>query len=115
MRVHWGSRRGKGVATGQNPRVEGVSKILSGVAHKHPQSPYAGLKKSLQQEWDFVQRVTPEVGDAFVPVEEALKEIFVPVLYQVLWEGVLERGITRLPVKQAVLALPDPTQTSPEN
>ena len=26
-----------------------------------------------------------------------------------------ERGITRLPVKQAGLALPDPTQTDPEN
>ena len=39
--------------------------ILAGVAQKHPQSAYAGLKKSLQQEWSFVQRVTPGVGDAF--------------------------------------------------
>ena len=59
-------------------------KLLAGVAHKHPQSAYAGLQKSFQQEWIFVQRVTPGVGDAFGPVDEALKDIFVPALYEVL-------------------------------
>ena len=62
-----------------------------------------------------MQRVTPGVGDAFGPVEVALKEIFVPALFQGLQEGVPELGITRLPVKQAGLALPDPSQTAPEN
>ena len=62
-----------------------------------------------------MQRVTPGVGDAFGPVEAALREIFVPALYEGLREGVTERGITRLPVKQAGLALPDPSQTAPEN
>ena len=38
--------------------TESVS-VLAEVAHKHPQSAYAGLQKSLQQEWAFVQRVTP--------------------------------------------------------
>ena len=33
--------------------TESVS-VLAGVAQKHPQSAYAGLQKSLQQEWDFV-------------------------------------------------------------
>ena len=33
--------------------------ILAGVALKHPQSAYAGLQKSLQQDWAFLQRVTP--------------------------------------------------------
>ena len=90
-------------------------KILSGVSQKHPQSAYTRLQNSLQQEWDFVQRVTPGFGDAFGPVEVVLKEIFVPALFQGLQEGVPERGVTRLPVKQAGLALPDPSQTAPEN
>ena len=89
--------------------------VLSGVSHKHPQSAYAGLQKSLQQEWDFVQRVTPGVGEAFGQVEEALQEIFVPALFRGLSEGLPKREDTRLPVKQAGLALPDPVQTAPEN
>ena len=82
--------------------------VLAGVAHKHPQSAYAGLQKDLQQEWDFVQRVTPGVGEAFGPVEEALREIFVMALFRGLSEGLPTRKNTGLPVKHAVLALPDP-------
>ena len=54
-------------------KVEGWAdsvRTLSGVARKHPQSAYAGLQKSLQQEWAFVQRVTPGIGNEFGPVEE---------------------------------------------
>ena len=43
-------------------KVEGWAesmKTLEGVARKHLQSAYAGLQKSIQQEWEFVQRVTP--------------------------------------------------------
>ena len=54
--------------------------ILARVVQKHPQSAYAGLQKSLQQEWAFVQRVSPGVGNYFGPVETALKETFVPAL-----------------------------------
>ena len=89
--------------------------ILAGVARNHPQSAYAGLEKSLQQEWEFVQRVTPGVGDSFGPVEKALKETFVPALFEGLREGMPKRGVTRLPVKQAGLALPDLYQTASEN
>ena len=59
--------------------------ILAGVARKHPQSAYAGLQKSLQQEWDFVQRVTLGVGDYFRPVQEVLEKTFVPALFEGLW------------------------------
>ena len=64
--------------------------ILVGVSRKHPQSAYSGLQKSLQQEWAFMQRVTPGVGDAFIPVETALKDSFVSALFEGLGDGVLE-------------------------
>ena len=38
-----------------------------------------------------------------------------PALFQGLREGVPEQRVTRLTVKQAGLALPDPSQTAPEN
>ena len=59
--------------------------------------------------------LTQEWGEAFGLVEEALREIFVPALFEDLREGVPECDNTRLPVKQAGLALSDPIQTSPEN
>ena len=90
-------------------------RILAGVANKHPQSAYAGLQKSLQQEWAFVQRVTPGIGDAFGPVEEEIETTFLPALFEGVGDGYPGRAITRLPVKQAGLALPDPTRTAPDN
>ena len=62
-----------------------------------------------------MQRVIPGIGNAFGPVETALRETFVPALSEGLGDCVPMRGVTRLPVKQAELALPDPSQTSPEN
>ena len=69
-------------------------KTMSEVACKHPKSAYAGLQKSLQQEWEFVQRVTPNIGDDFGPVEQALQDAFIPYIYQGLIEGTLGRGVT---------------------
>ena len=89
--------------------------VLAGVAHKHPHSANVGLQKSLQQNWAFVQRVTPGVGEALGPVEEDLREIFVPDLFRGLLEGLPKRENTCLPVKQAYLVLPDPVQTAPKN
>ena len=62
-----------------------------------------------------MQRVTPGISNAFSRVDTALKETFVPELVEGLSDGVPGRGVTRLPVKQAGWALPDPSQTAPEN
>ena len=90
-------------------------RTLAGVAHNHPQSAYAGLQKSLQQEWAFVQPVTPGIGDACGPVEEDIATAFLQELFKGVGDGAPGREITRLPMKQAGLALPDLTQTSPDN
>ena len=62
-----------------------------------------------------MHRVTSGIIDAFVLVEQALWETFIPVLFQGLVEGTPSRGFTRLTVKQAGLSLLDPTNTAPEN
>ena len=49
------------------------SEVLAGVARLNLQTIYAGLQKSLQQEWDFFQKTTPGIGEYFFPVKEALK------------------------------------------
>ena len=95
--------------------MERVGEKYVGVTHKNLQSAYAGLYKSLQQEWEFLQRVTPVIKDAFGPVEQAVWEAFIMDLLQGLGEVTPGRGVICLPVKQAGLALPDPTKTAPEN
>ena len=100
---------------GEGTGMDRVGENPVGVAQNHPQSAYAVLQKSFQQEWTFMQRVTPGIGDAFGPAEQALWETFIPALLQGLGKGTPGRGVTRIPVKQAVLGLPDPTNTSPEN
>ena len=57
-----------------------------------------------------MQRVTPYIGDAFGPVETALRDTFILDLFQVVGERIPGRGFTRLLVKQAVFFLPDPTK-----
>ena len=60
-------------------------------------------------------QVTPGIGYPFGLVEEALQENFFPALFHGMGEGAPVRGVTRLTVEQTGLALPDPTNTSPEN
>ena len=62
-----------------------------------------------------MQWVTPGIGNEFGLVEKALRENFLLAFFEGLEEGAPERGVTRLPVKQAELALPDPTLTAPQN
>ena len=64
------------------------------VSRKHPQSTHYVLQKSLQQDWAFMQRVTQGIDDAFVPVEKALWETFVPALFEGLGGGAPDRGVT---------------------
>ena len=88
---------------------------LSGVAHRHLQTAYAGLQNSLQQEWAFVQHVTQDIGMAFQEVEDALQDIFLLALFQGSTTHIPRRVITGLPVKQAGISLLHPTQTAGGN
>ena len=67
-------------------RAESV-RTLAGVARKHPQSACTGLQNSLQQEWAFVQQVTPGIGDGFGPEEEEIAKAFLPVLFEGVRDG----------------------------
>jgi hypothetical protein len=88
---------------------------LSQVAERFPQSAYAGLQKSLQQEWQFLQRVTAGLGKEFRGVEDALTTKFLPALFGITETDNPLRQLACLPVKQSGLAIPDPTTTADEN
>jgi hypothetical protein len=82
---------------------------LSKVVGRHPQAAHAGLQKSLQQEWQFLQRVTNALSDEFEVVEEALAKKFLPSLFGNGESCDAKRQLVCLPVKHAGLA-PFPTQ-----
>ena len=69
------------------------------------------LQKYLQQDWSFVQRVTPDIGMAFQVVEDSLRDIFLPDLFQGATAQIPGSSITSLPVKQSGITLPDPNRT----
>jgi hypothetical protein len=56
---------------------------LSQVAARYPQLAHAGLQMSLQQEWQFLQRVTNGLGAKFEGIEESLSTKFLPALFGV--------------------------------
>ena len=88
-------------------------KTLARIARHFPQTAYAGLSKSLQAEWQYLQRVTPDCGSAFSPVEDAIRTAFLPALLG-SDEPVADALRTRitLPVKCSGLGLPNPVDSA---
>jgi len=77
----------------------------------YPQAAYCGLQKSLQMEWQFLQRVCKCPADSFKPLEQAIAD-FISSLFQ---HPPPPRQLTSLPVKSAGLSLPNPTTTAQQN
>jgi hypothetical protein len=89
---------------------------LAFVALSHPQSAYAGLQKSLQMEWQFVQQVVEGIGDDFSEIEKSIDDLFLLALFSdKLEDRDARRFLRKLPVKFAGLGLPDPVASSDSN
>jgi len=54
---------------------------LSKIAEKQPQAVFAALTKSLQCEWQFLQRVVPGCCDLFTPLDVVLTSTFLPAVF----------------------------------
>jgi hypothetical protein len=91
-------------------------KSLAKVCKCYPQLAYADLhQKSLQHEWEFLQRVTDRIGTEFVVVESSLKDNFLPALLGLNKVEQPLRDLLAFPVKDAGLALPNPTSSTRGN
>jgi hypothetical protein len=85
---------------------------LAAAARRYPQTAYAGLSQSLQSEWQYLQRVTPDIAPAFAPLEAALATVFLPALLDATIEEVAAlRPLLALPLRMGGLGIPDPTTT----
>ena len=85
---------------------------LANVAEHNPQAAYTALVRSVQCEWQYVQRTVNGCGPWFAPVEQALTERFLPSLLKIPKVTTEQRQLYALPVKFGGLGLPDPTSTA---
>jgi hypothetical protein len=93
-----------------------ATKELAAVAMAFPQLAYAGMQKSLQHEWQFVQCVVPDIGKKFEAVKVSLHKHFLLALFkESLEEDESYLSLAGLPVKKAGLALPNPVATANSN
>ena len=91
--------------------IKGVHR-LAAAARRYPQTAYAGLSQSLQSEWQYLQRVTPNISPAFAPLEAAIATVFLPALLDASVEEVAKlRPLLALPTRMGGLGIPDPTTT----
>ena len=71
------------------------------MARRYPQTAYAGLSQSLQSEWQYLQRVTPDIAPVFLPA----------LLDSLIEEAAKLRPLLALPTRMGGLGIPNPTTT----
>jgi len=86
------------------------------VAPRFPQTAFAGLTKSLQLEWQYIQQVVPAIGTTLAPIEEALANTFLPALLEEPQASTARlRSISTVPVRYMGLGIPNPMATAAQN
>jgi hypothetical protein len=89
---------------------------LAKVASKYPQSAFCGLQKSLQTQWQYLQRVCKNTSNAFLDVEKAIASVFLPALFNEPFDtDDPRRALTELPVKFPGLSIPNPVNMAISN
>ena len=89
---------------------------LSCITKQYPQTAYAGLVKSLQMEWMYLQCILPGIEDIMAPLEEAIQKIFLPALFEEPEASLTAlRPLMCLGVGKADLGVPDPRDTVKAN
>ena len=87
---------------------------LAIMAQKFPQTVYAGFTFCLQNQWQYVQRVTADTATMFAPLEEAIRRELIPALLGTTTEeidGELRQVLTHS-VKKGGMAIRNPVDTA---
>ncbi len=90
-------------------------KVLASIAKTHPQDAFIGLSKSLQSEWKYLQRTTAIDPQWLLPLEEALRDNFIPALLGEADATAVPNAISllsKLSTTAGGLGVPDPMRTS---
>ena len=84
---------------------------ISDIAKNDPQIAYASYTKALCMRWCFVQRTISGISHLFQPLEEVIREKFIPAIVGRNISD-LERRILALPVRFGGLGIQNPVETA---
>jgi hypothetical protein len=84
---------------------------LAAIAVDEPQLAYSAYTKALCMRWCFLQRTIPNIKEFFVPLENAIREKFLPAI---IGRNItdLERRYLALPVRLGGIGIQNPTLTA---
>jgi hypothetical protein len=91
--------------------VDGV-KILASVVKRFPQTAFAGLTISLQNEWQYLMRTVTGIAALFDPLEKEIRSNFLPRLLGVDSISAEMCQLMAQGVKQAGLGIRNPVETT---
>ena len=85
--------------------------LFSKAAVKYPQAVYAAFTKSLQSEWNYMQRVIPGHSDEYIVLKNEIERKLIPAIFG---REILEREfcLLEMPVKWGGMALRNPVKTA---
>ncbi len=92
--------------------ILGIQK-LAVAARSNPQCAYIALQKSLQQQWQYLQRTTENISELFIPIQRAIHDTFLPALFgETIALEDYRHELSQLSIKNCGLALPNPVESA---
>ena len=90
--------------------VEDV-KELAAIGLEEPQAALSAYTKCISHRWTYVQRTIPNTKDFFQPLENCIRDVFIP---SIIGRSVsdVERDILSLPVRFGGMGIANPTQNA---
>ena len=88
-------------------------RVMVDIAKDEPQAAYVGFTRGLCHRWGYVQRTIPDISHCFEPLEQVIKDEFLP---KIVGRPISthEREIFELPVRHGGLGIPNPVHTAEE-
>ena len=87
-------------------------KNLSVMAKTHPQAAYAVFTHGQSSKWIFLMRTIPDIGALFQPLEDAIRQFFLPAITGRQAMSETERELLALPPRLGGLGIPNPTKSA---
>ena len=85
---------------------------LTKIARTEPQSAYAALTHGLIGKWLYAMRTIPGIAKLFTPLEEIIRNSFIPTITGRKAITDAERDLLALPCRLGGLGIPNPTKIS---